>query len=88
MISAVFLEFVIIFVRVFYVLLLLRVVMSWVASPTNRLYAWVVSATEPLLAPIRELLPRNMGLDLSPLVAFILLQVIQLVIVSLFSSQM
>ena len=77
-------EFIALFVRVFYVLLLIRVVLSWVVSPSNRLYGWVVGATEPLLAPIRQFVPQSAGIDLSPLVAVVLLQIIQMVLQSLF----
>ena len=84
MIASIFVEFIALFVRVFYVLLLVRVVLSWLTSPTNRLYGWVVNATEPLLAPIRRVVPQSAGIDLSPLVAVVLLQVVQMVIQSLF----
>ena len=77
MTTAVLLEFVYLFVRVFYVLLLTRVVLSWFASPDNQLYGWVAGLTEPVLAPIRRLLPAQTGLDLSPLVAFVVLQLIE-----------
>jgi len=34
----------------------------------------VVNLTEPVLAPVRRLLPKFSGLDLAPLVTFFLLQ--------------
>ena len=40
----------------------------------------LIQVTEPLLAPIRRLLPTFGSLDFSPLVAIILLQIIQALI--------
>jgi YggT family protein len=56
----------------FIVIMLIRVIFSWVSPfPTNPVsrFAWVI--TEPILAPIRRLLPAMAGLDLSPMVALI-----------------
>ncbi len=62
-------------------LLLISIVLSWV-QPANRSPAipLVFQLTEPLLAPFRRLLPQ-MGLDLSPLFAFIGLQLARLLLV-------
>jgi len=57
-------------------LLLARVVMSW-TNPRGGggLVAFVYQATEPILAPIRRLLPPTAGIDWSPLIAILLLGV-------------
>lgn len=62
-------------------LLLISIVLSWV-QPAHRSPAipLVFQLTEPLLAPFRRLLPQ-MGLDLSPLFAFIGLQLARLLLV-------
>lgn len=78
MVSSVLVVFVDLFIRIFYVLLLVRVVMSWVAAPSNRLLSWLMSVTEPILAPIRRLIPQTPGLDLAPLVAIVVLQLVQM----------
>lgn len=44
--------------------------------PTNPLVVAVHEITEPLLAPIRQLLPRFGMIDLSPFIAIIVLNVI------------
>ncbi|NLO11949.1 MAG: YggT family protein [Candidatus Cloacimonetes bacterium] len=63
-------------IQVYSYLILIRVIMSWVISdPYNKIYYFLVSITEPLLAPIRKLLPA-MGLDLSPIIAFFLLNLV------------
>ena len=57
--------------------ILAAVVLSWVRLPPDNPIVRVTSAlTEPLLAPIRRILPDMGGLDLSP---FVLLLVLRLV---------
>ena len=63
-------------IEVYYWLLLLRVLMSWIIrDPENRFYHFLYSITEPLLAPIRRILP-SMGLDISPIVLFLVLRLV------------
>ena len=47
------------------------------------LTAFVYQMTEPILAPIRRLIPASSGIDWSPLIAMLLLGVIVRVIVRL-----
>ena len=59
------------------ILILLRVVVSWYSPrPTNILVRVLYRLTEPILAPLRRIIPRVGRLDFSPLVAIILIQVI------------
>jgi len=57
-----------------WLLILGRVLVSWF-DPAGRtqLSAFLVNATEPILAPIRRALPRTGMIDLSPLVVLIVL---------------
>ena len=71
---AVFVQFVDLFVSIFEILLIVRVVSSYVARPDGRFYNGLVNITEPVLAPVRGLLPKMPGLDMAPLVVFFLLQ--------------
>ena len=58
--------------------LLLHVVLSWVqVRPDNPVVRALNVVCEPLLAPIRRLLPTAGGLDFSPLVALVLLQLLR-----------
>jgi YggT family protein len=54
-----------------------RVLLSWF-DPAGRspVGAFVISATEPILAPIRRALPRTGMIDLSPLIVLIVLSVL------------
>ncbi len=57
--------------------ILLRVIMSWFSpGPTNMLTNMLYQVTEPILAPLRRIIPRVGVLDFTPLVAVILLQLI------------
>jgi YggT family protein len=55
--------------------LILQAVLSWI-NPYSPLSAPAQQLTRPLLDPIRRLLPLISGIDLSPLVAILLLQVV------------
>ena len=58
-------------------LLLARVVVSWTnPGGGGGLIAFIYQVTEPILAPIRRVLPATAGIDFSPLVAILLLGVI------------
>jgi len=51
--------------------------MSWFSPrPTNMLAIILFRITEPLLAPLRRIIPRVGMFDFTPLVAIILLQLI------------
>ena len=59
-------------------MLLIRAILSWFNQGYNPFVMMLGQLTEPLLAPIRKVLPPMGGLDLSVLVMFILLNVINL----------
>ncbi|HIJ95340.1 MAG TPA: YggT family protein [Desulfuromonadales bacterium] len=62
-------------------ILLASVVISWVnADPYNPLVNFVYRVTEPLLSRIRRHMPDTGMLDLSPLVAFAAIYVLQIIV--------
>ncbi len=78
-------NFVRLLVTVAWLLLIVRVVLSW-TNPMGGgggLVAFVYQATEPILAPIRRVLPPTGGVDWSPLIAMLLLGVILRVVAQL-----
>ena len=83
MIASVFLTFVDLFVTLFTGLIFARVIMSYFVSPDNQLFGWLVSVTEPVLLPVRNLLPRSPMLDLAPLVTVFALQAFQWLVFNL-----
>ena len=59
------------------VAIIIRSLMSWfTVSPDNFLVNLVQTITEPILAPLRRIIPRLDMFDFSPMVAIILLYVI------------
>ncbi len=55
-----------------------RVIISWLnLSPYNPIVVMLYQITEPILAPIRRVLPRMEMIDLSPMVAIILMAVVR-----------
>ena len=66
------------------VLVIARVVVSWLA-PTGGggLVAFIYQATEPILSPIRRVVPPSGGLDWAPLIAMLVLGVLLRLVVKL-----
>jgi YggT family protein len=58
--------------QAFLVVVLVRIVFSWISPyPTNAVSRLAFQLTEPVLAPIRRRLPPMSGIDLSPLVVWL-----------------
>ena len=69
-----FIRFVLLAVEV---LVLARVVVSFVdPQGRNTISAYIIQTSEPILSPIRRLLPRTGMFDLSPLIVLIVLSVL------------
>ncbi len=67
------------------ILIFIRVILSWFSPrPTNVLVKFLHRITEPLLAPLRRIIPRVGMFDFTPLVAIILIQAIPYLIYYLF----
>ncbi|MGH8493237.1 MAG: YggT family protein [Moraxellaceae bacterium] len=61
--------------------LIVSVVLSWVAPGSySPAAALVQQITEPLLAPCRRLLPAMGGIDLSPIIAFLVIQIFKILL--------
>ncbi len=57
--------------------IIFRAILSWFSPrPTNMLAIILYRVTEPLLAPLRRIIPRAGMFDFTPLVAIILLQLV------------
>ena len=70
----VFVNFLQLLLVVLMVLVLARVVVSWTApSGGGGLVAFIYQVTEPLLAPIRRVIPPSGGIDWAPLIATLVL---------------
>lgn len=69
-------------IKLFFYALIASVILSWVAPHSHNPGAQLVGQIcEPLLAPIRRLLPSLGGLDLSPIFAFIALNLVDMLVI-------
>jgi YggT family protein len=65
-----------ILLTILYWLILIRAIISWVnPDPYNPIVQFLYKTTEPVLYPIRKIIPLNLmiGIDISPLIAFFLI---------------
>ena len=72
----------------FYVLLLAQIVLSWVRPnpyhPTwGPIIRFINGVIDPILNPIRRVMPRLGGLDFSPMIVLLLARVLQGFLISL-----
>lgn len=81
--SQILLTFLQMMVMMVWVLLLARVFLSWMPIGGGQLSAFIYQATEPMLAPIRRLLPQGSPIDWSPLVLMLIMGVLIRVMVNL-----
>jgi len=64
--------------------ILLRAILTWITpGQTNPLTKVLFQITEPILAPLRKIIPQFGVADFSPLVAVIILQLIMFLILPL-----
>lgn len=65
-------------ISIYILLIFMRIIFSWgMVSYTNRVMRFLVDTTEPLLAPLRHLIPPLGRFDISPIVAFLILWLFQ-----------
>lgn len=72
-----FIRFILLLCNVLTLAILVRIVVSWFSpGPTNMLTKMLYQITEPMLVPLRRIIPRVGPIDLTPSVAVIILQLI------------
>ncbi len=73
-------------ISIFIFVLLINIVLSWllafnVVNPHNRVVAMFIdfseALTQPVLAPFRKVIPAMGGIDITPIIVFVLLRAIQ-----------
>lgn len=66
-------------VNIYFFALLAMIVLSWIAPGSNNPAIYLLhQITEPVMAPVRKMLPAMGGMDFSPILVFILINVIQI----------
>ncbi len=63
-------------------LIILRAIFSWFSSPNteNRLIEMLNQLTDPILKPVREMLPATNSIDFSPLIVLVGLELVKRVL--------
>jgi YggT family protein len=74
--------------RLYSYAILARIALSWIPLERNNLVVqFIYKITEPILAPFRIILPLGgMGLDLSPIIVFFLINLLQRSIINILIS--
>ncbi|AKS07603.1 YggT family protein [Pseudomonas trivialis] len=71
------------FLKIFFFALIISVILSWVAPASHNPGAELVNQIcEPALAPFRKLLPNLGGLDISPILAFMVLKLLDMLVIN------
>jgi YggT family protein len=60
-------------------IIIIRAVISWVnPDPYNPIVIFLIRVTEPVMRPVRRLLPfRNLGIDISPIIVILIIIFLQ-----------
>jgi YggT family protein len=63
--------------------ILIRVILSWLrVNPYNPFVSFIYQVTDPILEPLRRIIPPLGMIDISPIVAMLLLSVVQQVLLT------
>ena len=67
--------------------ILARVLVSWVRpDPYSPVVRFLYQVTEPILRPLRQALPTWQGIDFSPVMALVIIQLLEWILVRLMLS--
>ncbi|BBP62101.1 YggT family protein [Pseudomonas sp. St316] len=71
------------FLKIFFFAMIISVILSWVAPGSHNPGAELVNQIcEPALAPFRRIVPNLGGLDISPILAFMVLKLIDMLVIN------
>jgi YggT family protein len=73
-------------VNVLSILILIYSFLSFLLSPFHPIRQTLSQVVEPMLTPIRRVVPAVGGLDFSPLILMVLIQVVGSILISIFRS--
>lgn len=58
--------------------IIIRALLSWIKpNPNNPLVRLLIKVTDPIMRPLERIIPPLGGLDISPFIAIILIQLVQ-----------
>ncbi|MEE9491037.1 MAG: YggT family protein [Dehalococcoidia bacterium] len=80
-------QIILIIIQILTFVIFLRVILSWIVVMMRTSNEFLISAyrileqiTDPILAPLRRIIPSAGGLDFSPMIAIILLWILGMVV--------
>ncbi len=73
-------------VLIFTLLIILKVLLAYFVAPYQPVRMFIDRIVDPLLRPIQRIIPPLGGLDISPLVLLIIVQILGRLIISIFST--
>jgi YggT family protein len=73
-----------VFADVLVAVVIIKVILSYFLPPSHKIRYILDQMVDPLLAPMRKLLPASMGLDFSPIILIIVIQIVQVLLIRLF----
>lgn len=76
-------DFVKVAFRVYWFLIIIRVILSWVQLPYNPAIRFIYEVTEPFLKVFRQLIPPIGMIDISPILALFALRFLEMLVVEL-----
>lgn len=88
MVLGIIVQLILVIFYLYELLIFVRCVMSFFPV-YNKVTEWVFMATEPVLAPCRKLTDKlniNLPIDFSPLIAILIMQLIQRLIISIIGA--
>lgn len=72
---SVILDILIIFLEIYFYIIVARVIASWIRiDPYHPVIQFLIRVTDPVLEPIKSVLPPVGGFDLSPIVAILIIR--------------
>ena len=80
-----------VFFRILYILIVIRVLMSWIpGSAYSSIGRMIYTLTDPILGPVKRMMDKSplgggMMLDFSPVIALFILDIIQMILLYIVS---
>jgi len=64
-------------------LVIIHVILSYFVSPYHQIRIALAKIVEPMLAPIRRLIPAVQGIDFSPFILILVIQIAEVILVNI-----
>ncbi len=75
------------FLGIYSLLIVVRIVMSWVTSSGNALMRFLLKVTDPIMEPFRRIIPPLGMFDISPIVVLFLIHFLQMAVAGVLLSK-